>query len=200
MFHPQQYDLTSKDLFKDIDRGLVRWLTGKEPSDLQWLDASFPTVGELKADLVFQAVLEGQTWIFHLELQSSNDSAMAYRMLRYWSHIHQTYQKPVYQSVLYMGSAPVNMESSLVQKQASEVGLEYHISLDRFEQSERRGIIGIKRASLFVSFALEWHGQRANRARIRSLCGLFVRTYPGCGYRTKAQYIAANRDIERLAI
>lgn len=144
VFHPQQYDLTSKDLFKDIDRGLVRWLTGKEPSGLQWLDVSFPTVGELKADLVFQAVLEGQAWIFHLELQSSNDSAMAYRMLRYWSHIHQTYHKPVYQSVLYMGSAPLNMESSLVQKQASEVGLEYHFRLIDLSQVSAEELLSLK--------------------------------------------------------
>lgn len=151
VFHPQQYDLTSKELFKNTERGLVRWLTGQEPAQLQWLDVAFPTLSELKGDLVFQAQLAHETWVFHLELQSTNASNMPYRMIRYLSYLHEKYQLPVYQCVLYMGAQPLDMPQGLLQELDTHNQLNYRFRLLDMSQVSPEELVSLEEPA-FLAF------------------------------------------------
>ena len=94
-----KYDRTLKDILKGYPKKFVEILTGKKA--IESLDVSFPKVEELRADLLLR--LEDDS-IFHLELQTENDSLMPLRMLKYYTYIYSIYSKEPKQTVLYIGS------------------------------------------------------------------------------------------------
>jgi hypothetical protein len=67
----KKYDRTLKDILKSVPKKFVEILTGRKPLD--FLDANFPKVEELQADLLVR--LEDDS-VFHLEFQTSNDVLM----------------------------------------------------------------------------------------------------------------------------
>jgi predicted transposase/invertase (TIGR01784 family) len=173
--HPQQYDLTSKDLFKGLDAGLVRWLLGQEPRHIQWLDVSFPQIGELKADLVFQAQLEQGDCLFHLELQSTNDKDIHHRMLRYWSYISQHYQLPVYQTVLYMGAKPMNMPSGFQREVDGYNHLKYHFRLVDLSQVTPEELLALQDPAFLTLLPLSSLVQNQSPNELQSCVDLLLK-------------------------
>ncbi|MEM0997793.1 MAG: hypothetical protein AAGN35_11955 [Bacteroidota bacterium] len=57
--------------------------------------------------------VDKREFILHVEFQTTNDPKMVYRMNVYQALLLEKYKLPVYSTVLYMGSAPVNMRSEL---------------------------------------------------------------------------------------
>ncbi len=109
-----KYDRTLKDILKSVPKKFVEILTGKKA--IEFLDTNFPKVEELKADLLVK--LEGGD-IFHLELQTANDSLISIRMLKYYTHLYQAYNKEPIQTVLYIGNNSLNMPDSIRNKHLS---------------------------------------------------------------------------------
>ncbi len=109
-----KYDRTLKDILKGYPKKFVEILTGKKA--IESLDVSFPKVEELRADLLLR--LEDDS-IFHLELQTENDSLMPLRMLKYYTYIYSIYSKEPKQTVLYIGSKPLSMENSIIREHLS---------------------------------------------------------------------------------
>ena len=72
------YDRTLRELFHEVPKTLIRLLVDKEIKEV--LETSFPKVEERRVDLLTR--LEDDT-LFHLEIQSINDSLMPIRMLKY---------------------------------------------------------------------------------------------------------------------
>ena len=103
-----KYDRTLKDILKAVPKKFVEILTGRKALD--FLDANFPKVEELKADLLVKLEDGG---IFHLELQTSNDPKLPLRMLRYYTHLYSTYGIEPIQMVLYIGQGSMNMGCSI---------------------------------------------------------------------------------------
>ncbi|WP_457624686.1 Rpn family recombination-promoting nuclease/putative transposase [Persephonella sp.] len=102
-------DITLRDAISRIPQRFVQILTGQKGKAI--LDNTFPAVKERKADLILQ--LEDGS-IFHLELQTKNDKNMPFRMLEYYTLLKQKYQdKPVKQTVLFVGDGRPNMPNSL---------------------------------------------------------------------------------------
>lgn len=95
------YDLTLKQLFHRTPTRLLHLLTGR--SAVETLNVEFPAVKKRQPDLVLR-LDDGR--IYHLELQSSGDPSMPWRMLEYYALIGQHYQAPVFQQVLYVGQGP----------------------------------------------------------------------------------------------
>ena len=93
------YDKTLRELFQDIPYKLIEMLTKQGIKKV--LDSHFPQVEEREADLVVE--LENGD-IFHLEIQSVNDSYMPKRMLYYFLLIDKVYKKIPIQMVLYVGN------------------------------------------------------------------------------------------------
>jgi len=55
----------------------------------------------------------GNTFIFHLEIQRKNETNMAVQMAHYWIMLHQVHKLPIRQYVLYIGPERMNMPDCL---------------------------------------------------------------------------------------
>ena len=82
------YDRTLRELFQEVPKTLIKLLVGQEIKEV--LETSFPKVEERRVDLLTR--LEDDT-LFHLEIQSINDTLMPIRMLKYASLIYEHYER-----------------------------------------------------------------------------------------------------------
>jgi len=81
-----------------------------DPQGVRFLDVKLPKLFEREADLVVE--YEGE--IYHLELQSTDDSKMGLRTLYYHLLILDNYGKIPHQAVVYVGEKSLRKMSSIV--------------------------------------------------------------------------------------
>jgi predicted transposase/invertase (TIGR01784 family) len=105
------YDRTLRELFQTVPKALIKLLVNKEIKEV--LETSFPKVEERRVDLLTR--LEDDT-LFHLEIQSINDSLMPKRMLKYASLIYENYDEFPKQMVLYVGDRNIKIKSKIKEK------------------------------------------------------------------------------------
>jgi hypothetical protein len=103
------FDGTLKQVFERDRPTLLRRLTGGVAIE-GFLNVEVPKVHERRVDLVI-SLADGA--ILHMELQSSNDPRMAYRMLEYWPLIKARFKRPLRQTVLYVGRRKMAIPSRL---------------------------------------------------------------------------------------
>ena len=102
-------DITLRDVIQEIPPKFIQILTGKSATKL--LDTSLPEVKDRRVDFLVE-LEDGK--IFHLELQTTNDKNMPFRMLEYYTLISQKYpSKDILQMVLYLGEKPLKMENKI---------------------------------------------------------------------------------------
>ena len=102
-------DITLRDAIQEIPPKFIQILTGKSATKL--LDTSLPEVKDRRVDFLVE-LEDGK--IFHLELQTTNDKNMPFRMLEYYTLISQKYpSKDIVQMVLYVGEKPLKMENKI---------------------------------------------------------------------------------------
>ncbi|HIP60728.1 MAG TPA: hypothetical protein EYH01_09905 [Campylobacterales bacterium] len=105
------YDRTLRELFQNAPKALIKLLVNKEIKEV--LETSFPKVEERRVDLLTR--LEDDT-LFHLEIQSINDTLMPKRMLKYASLIYENYDEFPQQMVLYVGNRDIKIKSKIKKK------------------------------------------------------------------------------------
>jgi predicted transposase/invertase (TIGR01784 family) len=105
---PFLYDRTLRELFHEVPRTLIKLLVGQEIKEV--LETSFPKVEERRVDLLTR--LEDDT-LFHLEIQSINDTLMPSRMLKYASLIYEHYGEFPKQMVLYIGIKKLKIKNEI---------------------------------------------------------------------------------------
>ena len=103
-----RYDTTLKALFQTPPQELLRLLVGGQAREM--LTVEYPSVRLRRPDLVVR-LTDGR--LYHLELQSTNDPTMPWRMLDYYSLLHQHYGQAPQQQVLYVGEAPLALASHI---------------------------------------------------------------------------------------
>jgi len=103
------YDRTLRELFHEVPKTLIKLLVGKEIKEV--LETSFPKVEERRVDLLTR--LEDDT-LFHLEIQSINDTVMPMRMLKYASLIYEHYGEFPKQMVLYIGARELKIKNEII--------------------------------------------------------------------------------------
>ena len=81
-----RYDTTLKTLFQSPPPQLLQLLIGGQAREM--LTVEYPTVQMRRPDLVVR-LTDGR--LYHLELQSTNDPAMPWRMLEYFFLLCQAY-------------------------------------------------------------------------------------------------------------
>jgi predicted transposase/invertase (TIGR01784 family) len=108
---PFLYDRTLRELFQEVPRTLIKLLVGQEIKEV--LETSFPKVEERRVDLLTR--LEDDT-LFHLEIQSINDTLMPSRMLKYASLIYEHYGEFPKQMVLYIGVKKIRIKNEISTK------------------------------------------------------------------------------------
>src|ERR1017187_8840500 len=104
----QEYDIALKLLLQGSAKLTMRELTGTAIA--KWLDVELPKVQNLRLDLLGQTVVGD---LIHLELQSGNDAAMPSRMAEYCLGVQRLCGQFPRQILLYVGEAPMRMESEL---------------------------------------------------------------------------------------
>jgi hypothetical protein len=93
------FDSTIKDLIQRDRPSLLTQLSGGI-AIRAFLNVELPKVQDRKLDLVL--LLEDGS-ILHIEIQSTHDSEIAYRMLDYYSLLKRRYKRPTRQVLLYVG-------------------------------------------------------------------------------------------------
>jgi|SRR5580658_3977625 hypothetical protein len=104
----QAYDVALKLLLQRSAKLTMGELTGTAVET--WLDVELPKVQNLRLDLLGRTAGGG---LVHLELQSSNDGAMPFRMLDYCLGVQRLFEQFPRQVLLYVGEAPMRMEHEL---------------------------------------------------------------------------------------
>ena len=103
-----EFDVTIKLLLLRAAKLTVRELTGTDIG--KWLGVELPKVQNRRLDLLGEAI-DGS--LVHLELQSGNDPSMPLRMAEYCLGVYRLYGKFPRQILLYVGKAPLRMDSEL---------------------------------------------------------------------------------------
>jgi Domain of unknown function (DUF4351) len=104
----QEYDVALKLLLQGQARLTIRELAGGAVE--KWLDIELPKVQNLRMDLLGETAGGG---LIHVELQSGNDAAMPLRMAEYCLGVFRLFDKFPRQVLVYVGEAPLRMESEL---------------------------------------------------------------------------------------
>jgi len=109
-----RYDVPLKELLHHFPQRFLQMLTGLQATD--WLNVEYPSVKSRRPDLVAR-LTDGS--ILHLELQSSPDPQMLWRMLEYYILIYQHYGVYPLQQVVYIGQATPHFETHCTTKHLS---------------------------------------------------------------------------------
>ena len=113
-------DTITKEIFKNIVEDIAKYILKLEIQNLSFIDMESQRIESRRADIV---ALVDDKFILHIELQSSYDSEMPYRMLRYYTDIKQNNKKyPIHQYVVYLGKQ--NIKNNL-----KDAGLDYNYNL-----------------------------------------------------------------------
>jgi len=104
----QQYDVALKLLLQQSAKLTRRELIGAVIE--KWLDVELPKVQNPRVDLLGETI-DGA--LVHLELQSGNEPTMSLRMAEYSLAVFRLFGKFPRQVLLYVGEAPLRMDSEL---------------------------------------------------------------------------------------
>jgi len=102
-------DITLRSVISKLPYQFIELLTNKKGKKL--LDTALPEVKDKRADLLVE--MEDNS-IFHLELQSSNEKEMPFRMLEYYLLIRSKFKtNKITQMVLYVGKNNLTMPNKI---------------------------------------------------------------------------------------
>ena len=104
----QDYDVALKLLLQKSAARMMRELAGTAIA--KWLDVELPKVQNLRLDLLAETV-DGN--LVQIELQSTNDPAMAVRMAEYHLGVYRLCGRFPKQVVLYIGGPKLRMSGQL---------------------------------------------------------------------------------------
>jgi hypothetical protein len=106
----QEYDVALKLLLRGSAKLTMRELTGTAVES--WLDVELSKVVQnTRVDLLGETAKD--KGLVHLELQSGNDATMPLRMAEYCLGVFRLFGRFPRQVLLYVGEAPLRMESEL---------------------------------------------------------------------------------------
>jgi hypothetical protein len=123
-----EYDVTLKSILTRLAGSVLAELTGFAVE--RWHNVELPAVRHRRADLIGET---SSGRLVHIELQSTNQSGMARRMLEYSLAIHRKFHRFPEQMVLYFGNAPLRMKNHLT---APGLSFEYRLADIRDVDSE----------------------------------------------------------------
>jgi len=153
-------DITLRDVISNLPHKFIELLTNSRGKKL--LDSNLPDVKDKRADLI---VLMEDDSIFHLELQSYNDSNMPFRMLEYYTLLRQKYKREsINQMCLYVGEKPLNMKNCIAQenlnysytlKDIRELNCQELLNSDDFEDKLLAVLCDIKDTDRYINGIIE---------------------------------------------
>ncbi len=109
----QDFDKLFKENLNQIMFSLTDKVFGLKVDKLEDINLSIPRTKEKRPNFAKFATYGNEKYIFHLEIQTSNDREMPCRMLEYFEFLYRLHKIPVKQFVLYLGKAKVNMSAEI---------------------------------------------------------------------------------------
>lgn len=108
-------DIISKRIFKHLVRDFANYLFNLPVTEVELFETSQQRIEERHADLVaWVKLVDGETFILHIEIQNNNQARMPVRMLRYLTDIMLEHPKlEVRQYLVYIGKKPLRMADGL---------------------------------------------------------------------------------------
>lgn len=103
-----EFDIALKNVLRQLSGTVMAMLAGFPVE--HWHNVELGQVHSLRVDLLGET---GDRTLVHIELQSTNDPVMALRMAEYSLSIFRRFGRWPVQTVLYVGQAPMRMDSSL---------------------------------------------------------------------------------------
>jgi len=95
-------DIISKELIKElIAANISKYILGFNIQKYSFIDKEFERIESRRADIVLKVE---ESYIIHIEIQSSFDSKMPYRMLRYFLDIKELYDLPIKQYLINLSN------------------------------------------------------------------------------------------------
>jgi hypothetical protein len=111
---PQAYDKILKENIGQIFLALAEKQLGIRIQKSEELKDKLQTTLEREADFLRKITTkEGNTFILHLEFQTTDEENMIYRMQEYHAILRKKYGLPVRQYVYYLGEKPTRMKARL---------------------------------------------------------------------------------------
>ncbi|SHJ27732.1 DUF4351 domain-containing protein [Desulfofundulus thermosubterraneus] len=150
-FPGNKYDITVKELFADSEEELVGFFASLRAEIIRHLNIEFPRVEIKRSDLILECRTEFGPAAVHLEFQSTNDSDIPFRMLRYATELQQKYRLPVYQILVYFGEREMAMADGLEYSFGPQNHLDYRyraVDLGSISREE------IKKTNNYTLYAL----------------------------------------------
>jgi hypothetical protein len=113
-----QKDIISKEILKETIKDISKYILNIELNRFEFIDKEFERIEGKRADIVLNV---DNNYILHLEIQSSYDHLMPYRMLRYWLDIKLLNKKlPIKQYL-------INLSNKNIRDNIEELTYKYKI-------------------------------------------------------------------------
>jgi len=107
----QQFDKVIRQNMPVIFPALMEKVFGLHIIEYMPLKDKLQTTKQLEVDALQKVTdVDGNTFIIHLEIQTTNDKEMAIRLLEYRAMLNRIYGLLVRQYVLYIGASALNMQ------------------------------------------------------------------------------------------
>ncbi|NPV54439.1 MAG: DUF4351 domain-containing protein [Firmicutes bacterium] len=158
----QKYDTTIKHLFAGNEEALVEYFSGITLEDAETLNIEFKLLEKRSSDLVVRGLTAQGPAICHLEFQTTSDSKMHLRMLRYSIEVCDLYGDFPYQVLLYLGASPPHMKNSLSYHRGELGRLDYQYRLVDIGSLTRDSLKASKIPELYALLPL---AERENRKK-----------------------------------
>ncbi|MBF0606921.1 MAG: hypothetical protein HQL61_05125 [Magnetococcales bacterium] len=111
---PGGYDKLIKDMMEEIEKPLIEDVLGIKIDKVTKLNTLMQLTDEREVDFLARLdYADTDSFIAHVEFQSTNDPKMLKRMLRYFIHIYALYELRVKQYVIFIGKDKMNMKTLL---------------------------------------------------------------------------------------
>jgi len=111
-------DIISKNLIKElVAKNISKYILGIDIKNYQFIDKEFERIESRRADIVLKVENE---YIIHIEIQSSFDSKMPYRMLRYFLDIREIFDLPIKQYL-------INLSNHKIKNRINEFDYSYEV-------------------------------------------------------------------------
>jgi len=118
-------DIVSRHLLKRVVKDLAHYLFHLDLKNIEVLETQYQRVEDRRADLVVKAQEAGRSLLVHIEVQNTNEKAMPFRMLRYYTDIVLCWpNSEVEQYLIYIGKPKLLMSDAI---QQHNINYKYHL-------------------------------------------------------------------------
>ncbi|MBV6340549.1 hypothetical protein [Candidatus Magnetobacterium casense] len=196
---PSGYDKLIKELMEGIEQPLIEDVLGIRADKVTRLNTLMQLTDEREVDFLAKIdCANADSFIAHVEFQSTNDPKMLKRMLRYFIHIYSLYELRVKQYVIFIGKDKMNMKTRL---KLPEIRYKYklidmrNISCEKFLYS---GVPGKIILAILCNM-----GGRDERELVRQILEELMKVTKGLDLSSnvrKLEMLSRLRDMQKIVI